>query len=259
MARGRWIRSADGVSPEWVGRRVWCYGAQSYRPFGTAAEFAVVPLDHVAPLPENVSPDQGACLGIPGITAHRAVHVGGEVAGRTVLVQGAGGAVGMCAVQLARRAGARVIGTMRSLAEEPTARSAGAHEVTLNDGSLPERVKALAPDGLDHIVEVAFGANIDADVELLKMGGSIAAYATDNATPKIPFWLMVFKNIRLFFLGSDDFPKEAKVQAARDLTAALEAGWPGFEIGERIPLAEIARAHELTEHPVRRGRVVVTL
>jgi len=249
----------DGVSSEWVGRSVWCYGAQSYRPFGTAAEFAVVPLDHVAPLPENVSPDHGACLGIPGITAHRAVHVGGEVGGRTVLVQGAGGAVGMCAVQLARRAGARVIGTMRSLAEEPTARSAGAHEVTLNDGSLPERVKALAPDGLDHIVEVAFGANIDADVELLKMGGSIAAYATDNATPKIPFWLMVFKNIRLFFLGSDDFPKEAKVQAARDLTAALEAGWPGFEIGERIPLAEIARAHELTEHPVRRGRVVVTL
>ena len=80
----------DGVSAEWVGRRVWCYGAQSYRPFGTAAEFTVVPLDHVAPLPENVSPEQGACLGIPGITAHRAVHVGGEVAGRTVLVQGAG-------------------------------------------------------------------------------------------------------------------------------------------------------------------------
>jgi len=249
----------DGVSPEWVGRRVWCYGAQSYRPFGTAAEFTVVPLDHVAPLPENVTPEQGACLGIPGITAHRGVHVGGAVAERTVLVQGAGGAVGMCAVQLARRAGARVIGTVRSAAEEPTARAAGAHEVILNDGSLLEYVKTLAPEGVDHIVEVAFGANIDADVEMLKMGGSIGAYATDNATPKIPFWLMVFKNVRLFLLGSDDFPTEAKVSAARDLTAALEAGWPGFEIGERIPLAEIARAHELAEHPVRRGRVVVTV
>ena len=97
----------DGVSKEWVGRRVWCYGAQSYRPFGTAAELTVVPLDHVAPLPENISPAQGACLGIPGITAHRAVHVGGDVAGHTVLVQGAGGAVGMCAVALARHAGAR--------------------------------------------------------------------------------------------------------------------------------------------------------
>lgn len=247
----------NGVSAEWVGQRVWCYGAQSYRPFGTAAEFTVVPLDHVAPLPEIVSPEQGACLGIPGITAHRAVHVGGEVAGRAVLVQGAGGAVGMCAVQLARYAGARVIGTVRSSAEEPAARAAGAHEVVLNDQTLPERMKALTPEGVDHIVEVAFGANIDADVEMLKMGGSIGAYATDNATPKIPFWLMVFKNLRVFLLGSDDFPTEAKVAATRDLNAALQAGWSGFEIGERIPLAEIARAHELAEHPVRRGRIVV--
>jgi NADPH:quinone reductase len=249
----------DGVSSEWIGRRVWCYGAQSYRPFGTAAEFTLVPLDHVAPLPQNVSPDQGACLGIPGITAHRAVHVGGDVTGRTVLVQGAGGAVGMCAAALARHAGARVIGTVRSSAEESAARTAGAHEVVLSDQGLVAGVKALAPDGIDHIVEVAFGANVDADVEMLKMGGSIGAYATDNATPKIPFWLMVFKNIRVFLLGSDDFPAEAKVAATRDLNDALQTGWAGFEIGERIPLAEIARAHELVEHPVRRGRVVLTV
>jgi NADPH2:quinone reductase len=247
----------DGVSAEWVGRRAWCYGAQSYRPFGTAAEFTVVPLDHVAPLPENVSPEEGACLGIPGITAHRAVHVGGHVAGRTVLVQGAGGAVGMCAVALARHAGARVIGTVRSPSEEPAARAAGVEEVVLNDQGLVGRVKALAPEGIDHIVEVAFGANIDADIEMLKMSGSIGAYATDNATPKIPFWLMVFKNIRVFFLGSDDFPVEAKVAATRDLNDALQAGWPGFEIVEKVPLAEIARAHQLVEHPTRRGRVVV--
>jgi NADPH2:quinone reductase len=256
---GRVDQVGEGVPSEWIGRRVWCYGAQSYRPFGTAAELTVVPLDHVAPLPENVSPEEGACLGISGITAHRAVHVGGDVTGRTVLVQGAGGAVGMCAVQLARRAGARVIGTVRSSAEEPAARGAGAHEVLLNDQALSERMKSLAPDGVDHIVEVAFGANIDADVEVLKMGASIGAYATDNATPKIPFWLMAFKNVRLFCLGSDDFPTEAKVAATRDLNDALQAGWPGFEIGERIPLKEIARAHELVEHPVRRGRVVVTV
>jgi NADPH2:quinone reductase len=256
---GRVDQVGEGVSSEWIGRSVWCYGAQSYRPFGTAAEFTVVPLDHVALLPESVSPEEGACLGIPGITAHRAVHVGGDVSGRTVLVQGAGGAVGMCAAAVARHAGARVIGTVRSPAEEPVARTAGAHEVVLNDQGLVERMKALAPDGVDHIVEVAFGANIDADVEMLKMGGSIGAYATDNATPKIPFWLMVFKNIRVFLLGSDDFPAEAKVAATRDLNDALQAGWAGFEIGERIPLAEIARAHELVEHPVRHGRVVVTV
>jgi NADPH:quinone reductase len=249
----------EGVPSDWRGKNVWCYGAQSYRPFGTAAEYTVVPLAQAVPLPKNVSPEQGACLGIPGITAHRAVHVGGPVSGRTVLVQGAAGSVGLCAVQLARLAGARVIGTIRSAAEEETARNAGAHEVVPNDAQLPARINALAPGGIDHIVEVAFGANIARDIDLLNMGGSIASYATDTATPAIPFWLLVFKNVRLFFLGSDDFPPEAKAAAAHDINAALEAGWKGFTIGERIPLAEIARAHELAEHPARPGRIVVTI
>jgi NADPH:quinone reductase len=249
----------EGVSSDWMGRSVWCYGAQSYRPFGTAAELTVVPADHVAPLPQSVSMEQGACLGIPGITAHRAVHVAGAVSGRTVLVQGAAGSVGLCAVQLARRAGARVIGTVRSPSDESTAKKAGAHDVLISDKDLTAQVRRLAPDGVDHVVEVAFGANIETDVELLKMGGSIASYATDKATPQIPFWQMVFKNIRVFCLGSDDFPQEAKLEAGRDLNAALEGGWPGFEIAERIPLADIARAHELVDHPMRRGRVVVVL
>jgi NADPH2:quinone reductase len=256
---GRIDQIGPGVSAEWIGRNVWCYGAQSYRAFGTAAEFTVIPVDHVAPLPANVSMEQGACLGIPGITGHRAVHVAGDVSGRTVLVQGAAGSVGLCAVALARHVGARVIGTVRSGSDEPTARDAGAQEVIVSGSDLVSRVKALAPAGLDHIVEVAFGTNVDADVELLKNDGSIATYATDNATPKIPFWQMVFKNIGVYFLGSDDFPREAKMQAARDISSALEAGWTGFEIGERIPLTEIARAHELVDHPVRRGRVVVIL
>lgn len=256
---GRVDQLGAGVSSEWMGRSVWCYGAQSYRPFGTAAEFTVVPVEQIAPLPDKVSTEQGACLGIPGITAHRAVHIGGAVSGRTVMVQGAAGAVGLCAVALARHAGARVIGTVRSASDQLTPKKAGAQDVVLSDTDLTARVRGLAPDGIDHIVEVAFAANIEVDIELLKLGGSIASYATDNATPKIPFWQMVFKNLRMFFLGSDDFPKEAKQQAARDLNAALEAGWSGFEIGERIPLAEIARAHELVEHPARPGRVLVAL
>jgi NADPH:quinone reductase len=250
-------RIGEGVPPDWIGRAVWCYGAQSYRPFGTAAEFTVVPVDRIAPLPQDVSAQQGACLGIPGITAHRAVHVAGAVSGRTVLVQGAAGSVGLCAVQLARYAGARVIGTVRSSSDEAAARRAGAHEVVQTGKDMVERVKALAPERVDHIVEVAFGANIESDIELLKQGGSIASYATNDPAPKIPFWQMVFKNIRTFFLGSDDFPVEAKLAAARDLNGALEAGWPGFEIAEELPLSEIARAHELVEHPVKAGRVVL--
>lgn len=115
----------DGVSREWVGRRVWCYGAQSYRPYGTAAEYTVVPLRQVVQLPANVPLEQGACLGIPGITAHRAVHVAGRVEGRTVLVQGGAGTVGVCAVQLAHRAGARTIATCRAERDKDIASWAG--------------------------------------------------------------------------------------------------------------------------------------
>src|SRR5437870_4563809 len=154
----------DGVSQEWIGQRVWCYGAQTYRPFGTAAEYTVVPTDQVVPLPENVSFEQGACLGIPGITAHRAVHVAGPVEGRTVLVQGGAGAVGACAVQLAHQSGARVFATCRSEDDLDVAQRAGADAVLFSDVHLGERIRELAPNGVDHIVEVAFAANINADV-----------------------------------------------------------------------------------------------
>jgi NADPH:quinone reductase len=235
----------EGVSREWIGRRVWCYGAQSYRPFGTAAEYTVVPLKLVAPLPQNVPLEQGACLGIPGITAHRAVHVGGSVAERTVLVQGGAGAVGACAVQLARRAGARVIATCRAESDKEIALRAGAHEILLTGEKLTEQIRALAPDGVHHIVEVAFGANIKTDTEVLAQDGSIATYATNSPMPQIPVWQLIFVNARIFFVGSDDVPSEAKMEATRDINRALEAGWSGLEIAEIVPLDQIARAHEL--------------
>ena len=246
-----------------VGERVWCYGAQSYRPFGTAAEYVVVPSGRAVPLPDGVPFEQGACLGIPGITAHRCVHVAGPIAGRIVLVQGGAGAVGLCAVQLASRAGARVIATVRSEQDAVVAARAGAHHVIRTDsiptGEVVARIRKLAPEGVGHVVEVAFDANIAADAELLALGSSLASYATAEAQPRVPFWELVFKNVRLFFLGSDDFPAEVKAAAARDVNAALEAGWTGWEIGGRFPLAAIAEAHEYIEGRRGPGRVVVTL
>src|SRR5215468_637685 len=249
----------EGVAREWIGRRVWCYGAQSYRSFGTAAEYTVVPLKQVVPLPESVLLEQGACLGIPGITAHRAVHVAGSVKGQTVLVQGGAGAVGACAVQLAHQAGARVIATCRAESDKGVASRAGADEVLLTSGNLAERIRALAPDGVNHVVEVAFGANIKTDTEVLAQGGSLATYATNIPMPETPVWQLVFVNARLFFVGSDDVPAEAKIEATHDINKALEAGWKGLDIAEIVPLDQIAHAHELVEHPVKPGRVVVAI
>ena len=249
----------EGVSGKWLGQRVWCYGAQSYRPFGTAAKYTVIPLKQVAPLPEGVPMEQGACLGTPGITAHRAVHVAGPVEGRTVLVQGGAGAVGACAVQFAHQAGARVIATCRSESDKAIAFRAGADQVLLTDENLVERIQEVAPGGVHHIVEVAFGANIKTDVAVLAQGGSIATYATNVPAPELPVWQLVFINARLFFIGSDDIPAEAKIEATRAINQALEAGWSGLDIAERFSLDEIAKAHEFVEHPTKPGRVIVTM
>ncbi|MDH3624655.1 MAG: NADPH:quinone reductase [Myxococcales bacterium] len=249
----------DGVDPKWIGQRVWCFGAQSYRPFGTAAELCVVPETQVFELPDDVSFEQGALLGIPGLTAHRAVHAGGAVEGRTVLVQGGAGAVGTCAVRLARLAGATVIATVQSPAQSEVAKEAGAHQVVESGEGTAARVVAIAPGGIDHIVEVAFAANIASDEQMLKLGGSIATYASNAPDATIPFWPLVFKNVRVFFLGSDDFPLEAKREAARDMNDAIQQGWVGLPVGARFALEQIAEAHAFIEERKGAGRVIVTI
>jgi NADPH:quinone reductase len=219
----------------------------------------VVPLNQVVPLPEGVSMELGACLGIPGITAHRVVHVTGLVKGKTVLVQGGAGSVGACAVQLAHQAGARVIATCRAESDKEIALRAGADEVVLTTEKLAQQIRAFAPDGVHHVVEVAFGANIKTDTVVLAQGGSIATYATNVPMPETPVWQLVFVNARLFFVGSDDVPAEAKIEATRDINKALLAGWHGLDIAEIVPLNQIERAHELVEHPAKAGRVIVAI
>ena len=94
---------------------------------------------------------------------------------------------------------------------------------------------------------------------MLAQGGSIATYATDVPIAQTPVWQLVFVNARLFFVGSDDVPPEAKIQASSDINAALETDWKGLDITEIVPLAQIARAHESIEHPSKSGRVIVAI
>jgi NADPH2:quinone reductase len=241
-----------------VGQRVWCYGAQSYRAFGTAAEYVAVPSAQAVPLADDVSFVQGACLGIPGVTAHRAVHVAGPVAGRVLLVQGAAGAVGSCAVALGRLAGAHVLAAVRSEASVSAALAAGAHEVLRLDQSDAEGLISQWEGKVQHIVEVDFAANVSVDERLLATGGSVACFASGSPTPSIPFWPLLFKNISVHFIGSDDLPPAAKAEAAAAVNAALSNGWPGFQGVHTMPLAGIAEAHERLERGVP-GRVVLEI
>src|SRR5580692_11389870 len=220
MAFGRIVPHSDGaevidaagpgVSPARTGTRVWVYGAQSYRPSGTAALTTVVPSALAVDLPDQVSDELGACLGIPGITAHRAVFADGPVTGQTVLVHGVRGSVSSLAAQLAQWAGATVIGTVRTDAEAGQAGAETAGHVVSLESDPAAAIRRLAPDGVDRIVEVALSANADLDAAVVRNGAVLAAYASGQDRPELPFWPMLFNNLTIRLLGSDDFSHETR-------------------------------------------------
>ncbi len=245
------------VDPARIGRRAWVYGAQSYRPFGTAAELTVVPEEQAVDLPDEVSEDLGACLGIPGITAHRAVFGDGPVRGQTILVQGVLGGVGSLAAQLARWGGATVISTVRrrgDLGQVP----AWGQAVALDEPDPARAIRALAPGGVNRIIEVAFSDNVDLDAAVAANQAVIAAYATRQDRSGFAFWPMLFDNITIRLLGSDDFPAAAKQQAAADLTAAARAGALSVTVDALLPLEQAAQAHDRIDQGAR-GRVLLTI
>jgi len=249
----------DGVDPGRVGGRVWVFGAQSYRPFGTAAQLTTVPAWQAVDLPDEVSDETGACLGIPGITAHRAVFADGPVTGMIVLVHGVLGGVGALAAQLAHWGGATVIGTVRHHDDlEHVNAAAVAHPIALDQSDPAQAIRGHAPDGVDRIIEVAFSDNIDLDAAVVKNQAVIAAYATRHDQPDFPFWPMLFDNVTIRLLGSDDFPKQAKQQAAADLTTAARDGALAIAIGSALPLARVAEAHNRVNAGARE-RVLLTI
>lgn len=251
-------RVGPGGDPERIGRRVWVFGAQSYRAFGTAAEYTVVPNDLAVDLPDTVDDASGACLGIPGVTAHRCVFTDGPVSGATVLVQGVLGGVGRIAAALGTWGGATVIGTVRRT--DDLQRIPGGlvhHAVALDAGDPVAAIRAAAPGGVDRIVEVALAANADLDDAVLADNGVIAAYATDDARTTIPFWTLLFHNVTIRLCGSDDFPLEAKLQAAADLTSVAAAGSLAIPTAPPYPLADIAAAHDAVDAGARAGRVLI--
>jgi NADPH2:quinone reductase len=228
-----------GVDDARVGERVWVFGAQSYRPFGTAAQWTVVPGAQAIALPDQVSDETGAALGIPGITAHRAVFGDGPVTGKVVLVQGVLGAVGSLAAQLAT-----VIGTVRHAGDLAAVdRMSVPHAVPLDQPDPAAAIRMAAPAGVDRIVEVALSENGELDASVVANDAVIATYSSLSDRIDLPFLPLLFANVTIRLLGSDDFPHQAKQDAARDLTAAATAGALSVRVGAVFPLTDIAHAH----------------
>lgn len=253
-----------GVSEARLGQAAWCYGAQSYRAFGTAAEQVVVPAELAVPLPDaaHSQPDlleQAACLGIAGITGHRAVLAAGPVTELNVLVWGAASGVGAVALQMARRAGAHVFAVVRRADQLSSVCQMGATEAWLaEDPALVEKMRQAAPEGMHRVADVDFAAHVDVNAAVIATGGVISAYYSSADRPAIPYWKLAFADVSLRLLGSDDFAPAVKAEAARELTAALLEGGLRAAIALRLPLQDIALAHEQVERGTG-GRVLLNL
>ena len=252
----------EGIDATRVGERVWVYQAQYARRFGTAAEYVAIDASRAPRLPDNAGFDVGACLGIPAMTAHRCVFADGDVAGQTILVTGGAGRVGHYAVQWASQAGAKVIATASNDEDKAVCEAAGAAHVVNHRGNDVIGAIMAASDGqpVDRVVDVEFGGNLPVTTEVLRIGGTIATYAsTAVPEPKLPFFQMMYKDVTIRMVIVYAMPEVAKQHAIADLEMALTQGSLDHRIAHTVPLDEIARSNELIEQGSIRGAVVLTI
>jgi NADPH2:quinone reductase len=251
----------DGLSP---GDRVWVLLAQRERAYGTAAEYTVQDASHVVRLPEAASYDLGASIGVPTITAHRAltsVEFGpsrlgpGSMNGMTVLVAGGAGAVGNAAIQLGRWAGATVVTTVSSPEKAALAAAAGAqHVVNYREGDTEAAILAMAPDGVDLVVEVAPAQNNELDLAVTKVHATVAIYANNGGDEfTVPLRPTFSKNLRYQYLILYTLDDRLLRAAVEDVSAALDAGVlrVGDDAGvplHHFPLDQAAAAHDAVEN-----------
>jgi NADPH2:quinone reductase len=270
MAGPRVIPHSDGagvidkvghdVREERIGERVWVWNAQWKRPFGTAAEYVALPSAQAVRLPDKVSFAEGACLGIPALTAHRAVSVDGSVAGQSVMVAGGAGAVGQYALQFAWLLGAaKVIATVSSPEKADKARAAGADAViNYRTEHVPDRIAELTSgEGVDRVVEVDIAGNAHLLPAIIARDGLCVAYGSNTPEVKLQFGPMIMSGAAIRFFIVYELPSPARQQGIADLTRWLEADQIRHSIAAEYPLERIVDAHEAVEQGTVVGNIIV--
>lgn len=248
----------EGVDPARVGERVWVwFAAARGRQWGSAAQWTVVPDRQAVRLPDEVSYDQGAGLGIPAMTAWHCLFADGPLDGQDVLVAGGGGAVGNAAVALACRAGARVVATASTPDKAELARAAGAHAVVdYRAADAADQVRAVAADGVSRVVEVALGANLALDLAVVAPHAVISTYADDELRTSVR--PLMVANLTLAFVLIYFVSDAALDAAVAGVSEALAAGDLPVLPVTRFPLERIAEAHDAVQQGTP-GKVLVDL
>jgi NADPH2:quinone reductase len=251
-----------GVDQARVGERVWVYQAQFARRFGTAAQYVAIEQSRAPRLPDAADFAVGASLGIPVMTAHRAVFADGDVEDQTILVTGGAGRVGYYAIQWASQAGARVIATASNEEDTEACLAVGADSIVdhRSESFVSELLDETGGHPVDRIVDVEFGANLQASIDVIKIGGTIATYSsTVVPEPQLPFFKMMYKDLTVRLIIVYAMPESAKQAAITDIEAALDSGQLTHRVARKLPLREIAIGNELIEEGKIRGSVVLEI
>jgi len=250
----------EGVPAARVGKRVFVHGA--YAGAGTAAEYVSLPAHRAICIPDDISFVEGASVGIPAFTAYFAVLSAGPVTGRTVLIHGGAGAVGRMAVEMAAWNGATVIATVSSDSKAVLARQSGAdHVLDYRREDVAARVAEITGgEGVDLIVDVDFGANLEVDAACIKPNGRVACYSsTSNRTPTLPYYAFALKGCTLHLLQGARMPDRVQQDGARVIAGLLRRGHLHPQIAATFRLDATAAAHDLLESGTAVGNIVVTI
>jgi NADPH2:quinone reductase len=245
----------EGVAGCKAGDRVYVAGSLS----GTYAEQAVCTEAQVHRLSETASFAQGAAMGVPYATAYRAMfQITRAAAGETMLVHGASGGVGTAAVQLGRAAGLTVIGTAGSGKGRELAAAQGAHFVLdhTQPGYLDEAMKLTGGRGVDLILEMLANKNLGADLALLALKGRVVVIGSRGPVEIDPRNLMT-RDAGIHGMTLFNVPEAELRSIHAALAAGLENGSLRPVIGQQLPLADAARAHEEVMKAGAYGKIVL--
>ena len=250
----------EGVEKTRIGQRVWIWNGQWQRPNGTAAEYITVPSNQAVEMPDDMSFETGACLGIPGLTASYCTLGDGPVKGKTVFVSGGAGAVGHTCIQLAKWSGANVIASGSENGFEHI-RDAGAdHVFDYRDPDLSKKILDICPAGVDRAIEVEFGENVNLLHKIVRQNGEISLYGgAKNMNPTFPFGPYLFKALKINIALIYILPKQDRDLAIQALHDAHSDGALKMAVGGLFNLEECALSHDATLTPGRKGSVLIKL
>ena len=249
----------EGVSASRIGERVWTWNAQWKRPFGTAAEYIALPQDQAVKLPDAVSFEAGACLGIPALTAWHAIDIAGTKSGMTLLIAGGAGAVAHYAIQFAKARGAFVLATVSSPEKAKLALEAGADvAIDRKTEDVGARVMELTRTGVDAVIELDLTANAALLPQTLRPRGTLVVYGTGPQV-QFPGSFCLVNNVTVKFLLVYELTADERARAVDAITRMLAANRLAHNVAQTYPLADIVAAHQAVESGKVAGNVVMTM